>query len=31
MPTEYLVMPGITHYGIYSEARERALRLAIDW
>ncbi|MEM6704523.1 MAG: alpha/beta fold hydrolase, partial [Acidobacteriota bacterium] len=31
VPTEYHVIPGITHYGIYREAREQALKLAIDW
>jgi uncharacterized protein len=30
-PKKYVVIPGITHYGIYSEAREQATRLAIDW
>ena len=31
VPTAYHVIPGITHYGIYREAREQALQLAIDW
>jgi hypothetical protein len=26
-----VVTPGITHYGIYGEAREQASQLAIDW
>jgi len=25
------VIPGIAHYGIYSEAREQATRMAIEW
>ena len=31
VPTEYHVIPGIKHYGIYSEAREQALKMAIEW
>ncbi len=30
-PKKYVEIPGIRHYGIYSEAREQATRLAIDW
>jgi hypothetical protein len=30
-PKKLVVIPGIRHYGIYGEAREQALRLAIDW
>jgi dienelactone hydrolase len=30
-PKKYVVIPGITHYGIYLEARERATKLAIEW
>ena len=30
-PRSYVVIPGISHYGIYGEARERATRLALDW
>lgn len=30
-PKEYVEIPDITHYGIYGEARERAVRLAADW
>lgn len=30
-PKRYVVIPGITHYGIYGEPREQATRLAIDW
>ena len=30
-PKKLVVMPGITHYGIYNEAREEATRLAIEW
>jgi len=24
-------MPGISHYGVYGEAREQATSLAIEW
>ena len=30
-PKKYVVVPGITHYGIYTTERERAIKLAIDW
>jgi dienelactone hydrolase len=30
-PKEYVEIPGISHYGIYGEAREQATRLAIEW
>jgi dienelactone hydrolase len=30
-PKKYVVIPGVTHYGIYREARDRATRLAIEW
>jgi len=30
-PKKYVVIPGIAHYGIYSEAREQATRMAIEW
>lgn len=30
-PVRYHVFPGITHYGIYREAREEALQMEIDW
>ena len=30
-PKKYVVLPGITHYGIYLQAREQAIKLAIDW
>jgi dienelactone hydrolase len=30
-PKKYVVIPGISHYGIYGEARDQATRLAIDW
>ncbi len=30
-PKKLVTIPGITHYGIYSEARERATQLAIEW
>jgi dienelactone hydrolase len=28
---KYVVVPGITHYGIYREQRDYAIKLAIDW
>lgn len=30
-PKKYVVIPGIKHYGIYYQERERAIKLAIDW
>jgi dienelactone hydrolase len=30
-PKKYVVLPGITHYGVYREAREQATKLAIAW
>jgi len=30
-PKKYVLIPGITHYGIYSAAREQAIKLAIEW
>jgi hypothetical protein len=30
-PKKYVVIPGIAHYGIYREARDQAIKLAIDW
>jgi dienelactone hydrolase len=30
-PKKYVVIPGITHYGIYREAREQATKLAVEW
>jgi len=30
-PKKRVVIPGITHYGIYTVARERAIGLAIEW
>lgn len=30
-PKNLVTIPGITHYGIYLEARERAQRLAVEW
>jgi dienelactone hydrolase len=30
-PKKYVVIPGISHYGIYSEERDQAMRLAIEW
>lgn len=28
---KYVVVPGITHYGIYFESRDLAMKLAIEW
>jgi dienelactone hydrolase len=28
---KYIVVPGITHYGIYREQRDQGIKLAIDW
>jgi hypothetical protein len=28
---KYVVLPGITHYGVYGPMREQAIRLAIEW
>jgi uncharacterized protein len=30
-PKKYVVIPGIAHYGIYTEARDQATRMAIEW
>jgi dienelactone hydrolase len=30
-PKKYVLVPGITHYGIYSAERQRAIKLAIEW
>ena len=30
-PKKYVVIPGITHYGVYTTERERAIKLAIEW
>ncbi|HVY04866.1 MAG TPA: alpha/beta fold hydrolase [Burkholderiales bacterium] len=30
-PKKYVEIPGISHYGIYGEAREQATQLAIEW
>ena len=30
-PKKYVVLPGITHYGIYTTAREQAIKLALEW
>ncbi len=30
-PKKRVVIPGITHYGVYSSAREQTIGLAIDW
>jgi hypothetical protein len=31
VPAKYVVIDGITHYGIYRDAREQALALEIAW
>lgn len=31
VPSEYHVLPGISHYGVYRESFEDATRLAADW
>jgi hypothetical protein len=30
-PKKYVEIPGITHYGIYTTARDQAIKLAIEW
>ena len=30
-PKKYVVVAGITHYGIYTTAREHAIKMAIEW
>jgi hypothetical protein len=30
-PKKYVAIPGITHYGIYTTARDQATKLAIEW
>lgn len=30
-PKKYVVLPGISHYGVYGEAREQATQLAVEW
>jgi pimeloyl-ACP methyl ester carboxylesterase len=30
-PKKYVLVPNITHYGIYRDERERAIKLAIEW
>ena len=30
-PKKYVVVPGITHYGIYTTERDRAIKLSIEW
>jgi hypothetical protein len=30
-PKKYVVVPGITHYGIYTTQREPAIKMAIEW
>lgn len=30
-PKKYVLIPGITHYGIYTTARDQAIKLAIEW
>jgi uncharacterized protein len=30
-PKKYVVLPGITHYGVYTSQRDQAVKLAIEW
>lgn len=30
-PKKYVVMPGITHYGIYTTARAEAIKIELEW
>jgi dienelactone hydrolase len=30
-PKKYVVIPGITHYGIYTTVRDQTIKLAIEW
>jgi dienelactone hydrolase len=30
-PKKYVVLAGITHYGVYTQARARATQLAVEW
>ncbi|MEK6303562.1 MAG: alpha/beta fold hydrolase [Acidobacteriota bacterium] len=30
-PKKYVVVPGITHYGIYTTQRDSAIKMAIEW
>ena len=30
-PKKYVVLPGITHYGVYREARSKATQMEIEW
>ena len=30
-PKKLVTIPGITHYGVYLQARKQAQQLAIDW
>jgi hypothetical protein len=30
-PKKLVTIPNITHYGVYTEAREKAQKLAVDW
>jgi dienelactone hydrolase len=30
-PKKYVVIPGITHYGVYTTAREQATKIEIEW
>jgi dienelactone hydrolase len=30
-PKKYVVLPGITHYGVYTTAREQATKIEIEW
>jgi hypothetical protein len=28
---KYVALPGITHYGVYRELRDQAVKLGIEW
>ena len=30
-PKKYVVIPGITHYGVYTTARVQATKIEIEW
>jgi hypothetical protein len=31
VPASYVLIPGITHYGVYTEAFDECTRIAVDW
>ena len=30
-PKRYVVIPNISHYGVYGQARDQTMQLAIEW